>query len=182
MQYFKSITVILAFMLIMIPSITFGESCGRYIQGMWDGFSGDQFGPGHWFTVKGSRVTARGTSGYTSYAASPSFRQNMTLAEKARNDYFSIWKNRTGNLIEGRFLDVFPGRADGVSDLTSLRIFRTNRVQLILHSWGNSVIELTNLQCYRGHENSTFVLTGQQRSASHGINLWTFTITPAWLH
>jgi hypothetical protein len=165
----------------LIPSLALGDDCTPYFHGMYNGFPSDRLGAGHWFIVKGASVTARGTGGFTTYAVDRSYRQNMTLPQKAALDRFYMFKNAAGDTITGSFLILFPGRADGVLDAMTLRIRNNGTVELVLNSWGNTVGRLSNLQCYRGHTNSTFVLTARNRSSAWGLDLWTFTITPSWL-
>ncbi|MCA2960329.1 MAG: hypothetical protein IOD12_08750 [Silvanigrellales bacterium] len=163
------------------PTIAFAEDCTRYFNGVWNGFPGDTYGAGHNFYIKGSRVTARGASAYTSYAAAPSYRSDMTLAQKARLDFFYAGMNAGRTVLEGAFKDVFPSRADGAIDATTFRIHRNGRVELVLNAWGNVASDLTNVQCFPGHGSSGFVLQGQSRTSSHGVNMWTFFIAPQWL-
>lgn len=163
------------------PAFAMAEDCNRYFNGIWNGFPGDTLGAGHYFFVKGARVTARGGSAYTSHVASPTYRSDMTQAEKARLDYFNAGVNTGRTLLEGSFKDVFPGRADGAVDATTFRLHRNGRVELVLNAWGNTVSALTNLQCFPGHGGSGFVLQGQSRTSSHGVNMWTFYIAPQWL-
>ncbi len=155
------------------------DSCVPYIAGVFNGFPSDQHGPGHYFNVRASRLTARGYSAYTSHAMSLSYDSNMSTEAKSRLEGFSM--TGSGDLRQGQFRDVFPGRADGKTDLTTFKVFRNGTVQLILNSWGNSTINLTNLQCFRGHQGSGFVMLGQDRTAGYGLNLWTFFMSPGWI-
>ncbi|NJM19589.1 MAG: hypothetical protein HC836_35830 [Richelia sp. RM2_1_2] len=159
-------------------------SCSRYIQGMFEGFSGDTLGAGHWFNVKGTRITARGQGGYSSFAMRENYavRDGISTTVSSGKEGFLISKpNTTASVIQGKFQDVFPGRKDGKTDLTTLQVNRDGRVQIVLNAWGNATVNLANLECYRGHQGSTFVLTGQNRTYSHGFDFWTFVITPDWL-
>jgi hypothetical protein len=50
------------------PISTYAEpstSCSSYIQGMFDGFSGDRLGAGNWFNIRGTGITARGNGGFS---------------------------------------------------------------------------------------------------------------------
>lgn len=160
------------------------SSCSSYIRGMFNGFPGDRYGAGNWFNVKGTRITARGRGGFSSFAMAKNYstREGLSSTNSSRKEGFRISKaSRRGSVIQGKFQDFFPGRKDGKSDLTTLKVYRNGRVQIILNSWGNTTVNLKNLAFYRGHKGSNFVLTGQNRTSSHGFDFWTFVITPDWL-
>ncbi|MBD2194118.1 MULTISPECIES: hypothetical protein [Calothrix] len=159
-------------------------SCSSYIRGMFEGFPGDKYGVGNWFNVKATRITARGYGGFSSFAMAENYstREGISTTAAGNKEGFTIKKTSTGaSVIQGKFQDVFPGRKDGKSDLTTLNVHRDGRVQIVLNAWGNNTVNLSNLVCYRGHQGSTFVLTGNARTASHGFDAWTFVITPNWL-
>ena len=142
------------------------------------------YGAGHWFNVKATRITARGYGGFSSFAMAERYstRDGISTTTASAKEGFTISKTSLGgSVIEGKFQDVFPGRQDGKSDLTTLRFYRDGRTTMVLNAWGNSTVNLSNLACYPGHQGSTFVLTGNARTASHGFNSWTFVITPDWL-
>lgn len=159
------------------------ESCVGYINAMYNGFAGDVHGAGHWFDTTGTRVTARSAFGYSSFAMHPSYAasQGMSNAATVARQSFAIVPNAAGTVIEGQFRDVFPGRSNGATDLTTLRIFRTGVVQIRLDAWGGATYNLSALQCYAGHDNNTFVMTGQRRDAGFGLDTWTFVFNPGWL-
>ncbi|MDZ7962883.1 MAG: hypothetical protein RMY34_34300 [Aulosira sp. DedQUE10] len=189
-KHFKIKSVILGLLLaattipISSTSAQTSTSCSSYIQRMFLGFPGDQDGAGHWFNVKGTRITARGQGGFSSFAMAENYstRDGISTSASGNKEGFTIRKLNTGaSVIQGKFQDVFPGRKDGKSDLTTLNIHRDGRVQIVLNAWGNSSGNLNNLACYPGHQGSTFVLTGNARTASHGFDFWTFVITPDWL-
>lgn len=172
---------LLALPLLMSAVPSFAEPCDRFIRGVFDGFSGDVHGPGHWHYVKGSRITSRGYGSFTSHAMHTNYRNDMTQAEKSRLEGFTIAPTSNGMAREGKFLDVFPGRQDGANDLTTLRIQRDGRVQIVLNSWGNASTFLTDLSCYPAHRGSGFVLTGFDKSAGYGTTIWNFHLAPGWL-
>lgn len=160
------------------------SSCSSYIRGMFTGFPGDQYGAGHWFHVKATRITARGQGGFSSFAMAENYstREGVSTTTSSNKEGFTIRKSTTGaSVIQGKFQDVFPGRKDGKSDLTTLNVHPDGRVQIVLNAWGNNTVNLSNLACYPGNQGSSFVLTGNARTASHGFDFWTFVITPNWL-
>ncbi len=159
-------------------------SCSRYVQGMFEGFSGDKLGAGSWFNVKATRITARGNGGFSSFAMAGNYSTSdgvSTTASSTKEGFRISKSSPTATVIEGKFQDVFPGRKDGNSDLTTLKVYRDGRAQIVLNDWGNNTVNLNSLACYPGHQGSTFVLTGNARTASHGFDFWTFVITPDWL-
>lgn len=156
-------------------------SCTSYIRGMFEGFSGYRYKEGYSFKVKGTRITARGKDGFSSFAMNQRYstREGLSSTNSSRKQGFTMYPvSRGGSLIQGKFQDVFPGRRDGKSDLTTLQVYRNGLVQIVLNSWGNTRVNLRNLACYRGHQGINFVLTGQNRTSSHGFDFWTFLITP----
>lgn len=155
------------------------DACNAYIEGMYNGFEGDLYGAAHWFTIKGNRVTARNYDGYTSFAMNTGYSREDSVADAAQKDRIYMWKN--GGVSTAKFKDVFPSRASGKVDLTTLNIYENGKVEIVLNEWSDATYSLSNLQCYPGHTGSTFMLTGQNRTGSHGLDNWTFLITPAWL-
>lgn len=172
---------------ISFPISTYAEpstSCSSYIQGMFNGFSGDKLGAGNWFNIRGTRITARGNGGFSAFAMAENYSTGdgvSTTASSGKEGFKILKTSPAATVIKGKFQEVFPGRKDGKSDLTTLNVYRDGRVQLVLNAWGNTTVNLSNVACYPGHQGSTFVLTGNSRTASHGFDFWTFVITPDWL-
>lgn len=137
---------------------TFSEvdtTCKLYL----DNFFGAK-NNGKTYNVFYSSIKSRNDSGHTSYA-SP----------------FTI-KNY-GTYAYGKFKVTFNDRPDREKDDVTFRIIREkHQVMLILNSWGDSVLQLGDLRCYRGHKNTHFVLEGMNRSSTHGIGLYSFSIYP----
>ncbi|AKG21178.1 hypothetical protein [Calothrix sp. 336/3] len=150
-------------------------SCTSYIRGMFE-----RFPSGTWFNVKATRITARTNGGFSSFGMAENYftRDGVSTTAASGKEGFIIRPEADRSYFLGKFQDVFPGRNDGKSDLTTLKVYRDGRVRLVLNAWGNGNINLSDLACYPGHQGSTFVLTGNSRTASQGFDSWTFLISP----
>lgn len=157
--------------------------CGTYIDRMFTGFPGDH-APAHWFHVEANLIAARNMSGFSAFAMDPSYATSQGISNPATAYKSGLYVSKpynTASYMQGQFRAVFPGRSDGSTDLTTLRIFRSGSVQMILNAWGNSTVNLSDLQCFPGHVSNTFVLIGQERSAGYGLTTWTMVLSPGWL-
>jgi hypothetical protein len=174
----------LALLGLLLSHQAFADSCTTYIAGMFDGFPGDNRGPAAQYYVKGTRVTARSNFGFTSYFASVNYRNTMTQADKARNDSFVLTRGPGNDRQTGQFQDVFPGRPDGSIDLSTLRIYRSGRVEVVLDRWGSYTFAMNSLQCYPGSTTAAngFMMTGLFREPSGSFDQWTFLLSPYWIN
>ncbi len=183
-QYLKIKSVILGLIIaatatpISFPISTYAEastSCANYIRGMFEEFPRDT-----WFDVKGTGITARGQGGFSTFAMAENYstRDGVSTTSGSRKEGFVIQPQPDRSAFVGKFQGVFPGRNDGKSDLTTLKVYRDGRVRLVLNAWGNTNVNLSNVACYPGHQGKTFVLTGNSRTASHGFDSWTFVMSP----
>lgn len=163
---------------ISFPISTYAEpstSCSSYIRGMFEGFP-----TGTWFNIKGTGITARGQGGFSFFTMGVDYstRDGISTTAASRKEGFIIQPQPDRSAFVGKFQAVLPGRNDGKSDLTTLKVYRDGRVRLVLNAWGDANVNLSDVACYRGHQGNTFVLTGNSRTASHGFDLWTFSISP----
>lgn len=167
--------------LLAVSGMASAAPCAPYIEKMYVGFPGDPV-PGDGFSVTGARVAARGAFGFTSFAMASDYSptQGMSTPTSARRSTFTIAPNSALSLIEGRFVDVFPGRSGDSGDATTLRIHRSGQVQVRLDRWGGGLITLSNLQCYPGQDSNTYMMLGQNRDA-YGLNTWTFVFNPVFI-
>ena len=170
----------LAFLSFLMATPTFADPCLSYITPLFEGVNGMP-APAS-VTVRGTRLSARGANGFTSAAAASDYRTNMSQADKAARDSFVIALNQGETALEGTFQDVFPGRPDAAIDLTTLKVSRNGRVEIILNRWGNAVIQLGNVQCYPGHQGAAFVMNGRARDAGYGLDMWTFVLSPYFIN
>lgn len=173
----------LALLGLFLSHQAFADSCNTYISGIFDGFPGESRGPASYYFVKGTRVTARGAFGFTSHFANVNYRNTMSQADKARNDSFILSWSGSPDMRVGQFQDVFPGRPDGAIDLSTLRIHRSGRVEVVLDRWGSYTFGLNSLQCYPGSSTPAkgFMMTGLFREPSGSFDQWTFLLSPYWI-
>jgi len=161
--------------LVTAGSQAMADSCTSYIANLY-AWLDDQSATG--YNVQAVRVTARDGGGFSSFSMDPSYTPSMGISTRPSPRYlFHIGNDGTGTLT-GQFQDVFPGRTDGSSDLTTLRIRRPTVVQLRFDDWGGGLATLTGLQCFPGNFGRSFVMTG--RSSAWGVDLWSFVIIPTW--
>ncbi len=174
----------LAILGLFLSHQAFADSCVSYFSGVFDGFPGEPRGPASSYNVKGTRVTARGNFGFTSHFANVNYRSSMSQADKARNDYFILSWGPSADMRIGQFQDVFPGRPDGAIDLSTLRLYRNGRVEVVLDRWGSYTFALNNLQCYPGSTTPAkgFMMTGHFREPSGSFDQWTFLLSPYWIN
>jgi len=162
--------------LALLSSHALAEDCTPYVSRMYAYVAP---GPSYYYNVSAVRMTARGAAGFSSFSMGPSYSPSVGIATRPTPHLFSVSPDSTGSVV-GKFQEVFPGRTDGSSDLTTLKVSRSGTVQLKLDEWGGVLVSLTNVQCYPGHTGKAFLLTGSAYSSGYGRDLWTFLFIPAY--
>lgn len=84
-----------------------------------------------------------------------------------------------GNKLTGRFKVLFSDRRAGSggprfdaskSDIQDITLYKNGRVEIMLRSWGNTILNLEELKCYRGG-----FLTGIKREGN-GLSMVSFVM------
>ncbi len=149
---FKHLPLKLLLISLIIPfNNVYADSCKNYLR--------DMFYSSSPYEVLGSGIKSRNDLGYAFYSSRP----------------FLI--KQQGDRLQGSYLMAFSDRSDGKKDRVTLKISRKGQVALTLNSWNNTPIRLSNLSCYRGHKKGDFILSGIQRSKSHGVGIYNFVFS-----
>lgn len=165
--------------LMLTGSQAMADNCASYVANLY-GWIAD--GSATHYSVRAVRVTARGGDGFSSFSMAEPYTPSWGIANSgaAARHVFYLVPDRTSGVLSGRFQDVFPGRINGETDLTTLSILRSGAVRFRLNDWGGAIGTLSNLECFPGHTGRAFVMTGRSRTAGFGLDVWTFLITPGW--
>ncbi len=147
-------------------------ACGTAIDSY---FSGPL--PGQWLDVLGTRTTARGGLGFTSFTMDDSYSLATTpLNTPAAAGRSVFTANRGSSHYTGPFNEVFPGRGNNDVDRWDFWVYRTGALWLRSITWGGGWAQLQGVACFRGPQNQT-VMTGYLHVAGYGTDFWTFVLT-----
>lgn len=146
-------------------------SCGTAIDGY--------FTQASWLDVVGTRVTARGVLGFSSFTMANGYEVATTPLHTPAAGAQSIFTASKGSsYFTGPFHEVFPGRGNGDVDLADFWVYRTGAFWLRATAWTTTWMQLQGVTCYRGPQNQT-VVTGYIHIPDWGTDFWTFVLKAA---
>lgn len=134
-----------------------------------------------WLELIGTRVTARGVHGFSSFTMENGYNvaaHPLHTPGAASRSIFTASKGATH--FAGPFHEVFPGRGSSDVDRWEFWVYRTGALWLRSITWGGSWTSLQGVTCYRGPQ-SQLVVTGHISNPGFGTDFWTFVIRPATL-
>jgi hypothetical protein len=92
--------------------------------------------PDQWLDVVGTRLTARGSFGFSSFTMGPAYQVATTpLHTAAAATQSSFMASRGSSHYAGLFNEVFPGRGNGDVDKWEFWVYRTGAVWLRSITW-----------------------------------------------
>jgi hypothetical protein len=144
-------------------------SCGTAIDGYFTG-------TGDWLDVIATRVTARGTFGFSSFTMANGYQVATTplhTSGAATQSWFSA--NRGSSHYAGPFHEVFPGRGNGDVDRWDFWVYRSGALWLRSITWGGAWAQLQGVTCYRGPGSQT-IITGYSHAPGWSTEFWTFVV------
>jgi len=143
-------------------------SCGTAIDGyfnQWD-----------WLDVVGTRVTARGNTGFSAFTMRDGYNVATTPLHTSGAATQSVFSAYKGNAhFTGPFSEVFPGRGNSDVDREDFWVSRTGTFWLRAITWGGTWTQLQNVICYSGPGTQT-VVTGYIHIPGWGTDFWTFVL------
>lgn len=148
-------------------TVNCGTAINEYFTGLKDG---------DWLNVVGTRLTARGDLGFSSFT----MQNNYNVATNpvgtpgaASRSVFTLSKGSSH--YAGPFSEVFPGRSNANVDRWDFWVYRTGAVWLRSITWGGAWTQMQNVTCHRGPNTQT-VVTGMFHVAGYGTDFWTFVL------
>ena len=130
-----------------------------------------------YLTAIGTRTTARGSLGFTSFTMASGYRLSTTplnTATAASQSTFLVGKPAS-TYFGGQFGEVFPGRGNNDIDQWELRLARAGAVSLRSITWGGALTALAGQVCYAGPQGQVIV-TGYFDAPGYGTDLWSFVV------
>jgi hypothetical protein len=129
--------------------------------------------------LKGVRLTARGSDGFTSFVKTDGFQIETTpLHTPAGGKRDVALVDRSGSsAFTGTFHEVFPGRGNGDEERTSVWIGRGGFVWLRSETYNGDWSALLAPVCYRG-PGGQLVVTGHVDNPGFGTDFWQFLLIP----
>jgi hypothetical protein len=147
-------------------------SCGTAIDGYFTGATP----PGDWLNIVGTRVTARGSFGFSSFTMRNGYQVATTPLHTSGAATQSVFTANKGNAhYTGPFHEVFPGRGNGDVDRWDFWASRSGAFWLRSITWNGAWQQLQGVTCYRGPGNQT-VVTGHISNPGFGTDFWTFVL------
>lgn len=145
-------------------------SCSSVVNGYLDAGGG-------WLTIVGTRVTARGWLGFSSFTMNDGYQvETKPLHTPAAAAQSTFTAGKTGNdAFSGYFHDVFPGRGNGDEDRWRLWVGRGGLFWLQSITWSGSWQLMQSPVCYTG-PNGQLVVTGHFDNPGFGTDYWTFVM------
>lgn len=126
--------------------------------------------------VVGTRVTARGAFGFSSFTMANGYEVATTPLHTPAAGAQSIFTAAKGSsYFTGPFHEVFPERGNGDVDLADFWVYRTGAFYLRATDWTTAWELLQGVTCYRGPQSQT-VVTGYIHIAGWGTDFWTFVL------
>jgi hypothetical protein len=145
-------------------------SCGPVVSGYLDAGDG-------WLVVVGTRVTARGWLGFSSFTMQDQFQIETyplhTSGSVARRLFYAP-KSGT-SAFTGNVHEVFTDRGNGDEDRSAFWIGRSGAVFLRSITWNGSWRQLQGQVCYLGPEGQ-LVVTGHLDNSGFGTDFWSFVM------
>jgi hypothetical protein len=144
--------------------------CGTAIDGYFSGGSG-------WLEIVGTRVTARGSFGFSSFTMQDGYSLATTplnAPAAATQSTFEAWKGAAH--YTGPFHEVFAERGNSDVDRSEFWVFRTGELWLRSITWSGVWTQLQGATCSRGPGNQTVVTGYIHNGGSWGTDFWTFLI------
>lgn len=132
---------------------------------------------GHWLSVAGTRITARGSLGFSSFTMRDGYQVETTplhTPAAGTSADFTAGRHST-DVYTGYFHDVFPGRGNGDEDRWQFWVNRPGQLWLRSVTWGGSWQLLSSAVCYRG-PGGQIVVTGSIDNLGFGTDFWTFVM------
>jgi hypothetical protein len=137
--------------------------------------------PNQWLDVVGTRLTARGAFGFSSFSMANGYQVATTpLHTAGASGQSTFMASKGSSHYTGPFHEVFPGRGNGDVDRADFWVYRTGAVWLRDTSWSNTWTQLQAVTCYRGPQNQT-VIRGYIHVTSWGTDFWTFVVRGNYL-
>ena len=163
------------------------ENCAPIFNQIFSG-NGFEHGRPHWFSVNGTRISARdgagrNGAGFSSFTMSTAYQAEDGMSNNTAKgkSTFRIDRERSNAAYRGQFHDVFTDRADGKEDTSTLALHRDGRVELTLDSWGGERFNLQGLSCFSGYGRDQFIITGYRRGGGAKLSVFSFLLMPEWL-
>jgi hypothetical protein len=130
--------------------------------------------PADWLSVVGTRVSSRGSFGFSSFTMASGYSLSATpLNSPGAATSSSFFANRGSSYFEGLFHEVFPGRGNNDVDRWDFWIYRSGVLWLRSITWGGAWASLQGQTCFRGPQNQT-VVTGYFDTPGFGTDFWIF--------
>lgn len=130
---------------------------------------------GHWLNVVGTRVTARGAFGFSSFTMRDGFQIESTpLHTPAVSTQTVFTANRhNSDVYTGYYHEVFPERGNGDEDRWQFWVNRSGQLWLRSVTWGGSWKNITNVTCFEGPEDQ-LVMVAHVDNPGFGTDFLTF--------
>ena len=147
-------------------TVSCGTAINEYFTGVKDG---------DWLNVAGTRVTARGGLGFSSFTMQSNYNVSTNpigTPGSAARSLFTLSKGTSH--YSGPFSEVFPERSNPNVDRWDFWAYRTGAIWLRSITWNGPWTLLQNVTCHRG-PNSQTVVTGIIHTSS-STDFWTFVL------
>lgn len=152
-------------------------SCGPVVAGYLDA----AYAGSDWLDVVGTRVTARGFLGFSSFTMVDGYQVETTPLHTAAAGAKAIFRApRSGDVYTGYFHEVFPSRGNGDEDRWQFWINRSGNVYLRSVTWNGAWTLLQSVVCYTG-SSGQLVVVGQTETPGFGTDYWTFVMQRNYL-
>jgi|GEM_PF-6943229 hypothetical protein len=133
----------------------------------------------HWLNVKGVRLTARGTHGFTAFTMQNGFQIETypvhTPGFASRNTFY-LDPNPARTQFSGIFTEVFTDRGNGDEDRWRMRLSTNGKLEIQSITWNGAYQTLQAPVCYRG-PTGQIVMTAHKDNPGYGSDFWTFVFS-----